>query len=68
MEILIGVGVFLFTLLLIHQGYFFVKKIYKPEQRKVHQRLKTLSMSGRGNEAIDIVKKRTLSEIPWLNR
>ena len=41
MEILIGLGVFLFTLLVIHQGYFFVKKIYKPEQRKVQRRLIT---------------------------
>jgi tight adherence protein B len=67
MEILIGLGVFLLTLLLIHQGYFFVKKIYKPEQRKVHQRLRTLSTSGQGSEAVDILKKKTLSEIPWLN-
>ena len=67
MEILIGLGVFLLTLLVIHQGYFFVKKIYKPEQRKVHQRLRTLSTSGQGSEAVDILKKKTLSEIPWLN-
>jgi tight adherence protein B len=67
MEILIGLGVFLFTLLVLHQGYFFVKRIYKPEQRKVQSRLKTLSLSGHGNEAIDILKKKTLSEIPWLN-
>jgi tight adherence protein B len=68
MEILIGLGVFLFTLLLIHQGYFFVKKIYKPEQKKVERRLRFLSLYGDRSEAVDIGKKRTLSEIPWLNR
>ncbi len=67
METLIGVGVFLLTLLIIYGGYFFVKKIYKPEQRKVHKRLKTLSTTARQNEAVDILKKRILSEIPWLN-
>src|SRR5512143_3421445 len=67
MEILIGLGVFFLTLLLIHQGYLFVKKIYKPEQRKVHERLRTLSTSGQGSESVDIRKKKTLSEIPWLN-
>ncbi len=67
MEILIGLGVFLFTLLLIHQGYFFVKKIYNPEQRKVQSRLKILSASGPGIEAVDISKKKVLSELPWLN-
>jgi len=54
----------LLTLFMIYGGYSFVKKIYKPERRKVHQRLKFL---GNRNEAIAIVKKRTLSEIPWLN-
>jgi tight adherence protein B len=67
MEILIGLGVFFLTLLLIHQGFFVVKKIYKPEQRKVLERLKTLSTSGQDGEAVDILKKKTLSDIPWLN-
>jgi tight adherence protein B len=64
MEKLIVVGVFLLTLFMIYGGYFFVKKIYKPEQRKLHQRLR---FHGSRNDAIAIEKKRTLSEIPWLN-
>lgn len=52
------------TLFMIYGGYFFIKRIYKPEQRKVHQRLRNL---GSRNDAIAIVKKRTLSEMPWLN-
>ncbi len=64
MEKMIVVGVFLLTLFMIYGGYFFVKKIYKPEQRKLHQRLK---FHGSRIDAIAIEKKRTLSEIPWLN-
>ncbi|HEX9021080.1 MAG TPA: type II secretion system F family protein, partial [Nitrospirota bacterium] len=66
MEILIGLGVFLLTLLVMQQGYSFIQKLYKPEQRKVQRRLKTLSES-QGSEAVDIVKKKRLSEIPWLD-
>ena len=68
MEILIGAGVFVLTMLLVYAGRFFGKKIYKPEQRQVHERLRFLSMAGRGNAAIDIVKKNILSNIPWLNK
>ncbi len=68
MELLIGAGVFILTLLLVYAGSFFGKKIYKPEQRQVHKRLRFLSMSERGNSAIDIVKKKILSDIPWLNK
>lgn len=67
MEILIALGVFLCTLLFISQGYVFVKKIYKPEQKNLHRRLRFFATAGPGDEAIDIVKKRTLSQIPWLN-
>ncbi len=68
MELLIGVGVFVLMLLLVYTGSFFAKKIYKPEQRQVQKRLRFLSMAGHGNEAIDILKKKILSEIPWLNK
>jgi tight adherence protein B len=67
MEILIGVGVFLLTLLAAHQGYLAVKKIYKPEQKSVVRRLRILSTYGSQNEEIDIVKNKALSQIPWLN-
>ncbi len=68
MEILISFGVFLLVLLFIHQGYRFIKRVYKPELKKTRDRLKIFSMSGHGNEPVDIRKKKTLSEIPWLNQ
>jgi tight adherence protein B len=64
MEKLIVLGVFLLTLFMIYGGYLFVKIIYKPEQRKALQRLR---FHRSRNDAIAIEKKRTLSEIPWLN-
>ncbi len=64
MEKLIIAGVFLLTLFIIYGGYFFAKKIYKPEQRKVRQRLR---FHGSRNDVIAIEKKRTLSDMPWLN-
>ena len=67
MEFLIGVAVFFLTLLVMYGGTFLVKEVVKPEQKQVHKRLRFLSMSRRGNEAIDIVKKKIMSEIPWLN-
>jgi tight adherence protein B len=67
MELLIGLGVFLFIFLAAHQGYSALRKIYKPEQKAVSRRLRILSTYGSRNEEIDIAKKRILSEIPWLN-
>ncbi len=67
MDILIGLGVFLLTLLVIHQGYYVIRKIYNPEHRKVQRRLQTISATGTGMETVDIAKKKVLSEIPWLN-
>ena len=67
MELLIVLGVFALTLLLIYQGRFYLQRIYRPEQKQVHQRLAALSTAGHRSEAVDILKKRTLSELPWLN-
>jgi tight adherence protein B len=67
MEIVIGIGVFILTFLLIHQGYFIVKRLYRPELKKVHGRLNSFSLSGNRAEAVNILKKKTLSDIPWLN-
>ncbi len=68
MELLIGISVFLLTLLLAYAGNIFYKKISKPEQRQVEKRLKFFSLARHGHEPIDILKKKILSEIPWLNR
>jgi tight adherence protein B len=68
MELLIGTCVFALTLLAGYAGRNFIKGIYNPDHARARKRLRFLSMTGRGNEAIDIVKKKIMSEIPWLNR
>ncbi len=64
MEKLIGIGIFFLTMLTLYGAYLFVKRVYRPEQRKVQQRLRVLGTHG---DAVEIVKKRTLSKLPWLN-
>lgn len=68
MEIMIGIGVFLFTLLFIYALYYTIKRLYKPEDRKVRERLRRFSLTALPGERTDILKKKILSEIPWLNR
>lgn len=69
MEILIGIAIFILVYLLIGGAYFAFKIIRNPEKKRVQMRLKVLSSAeGYENESIDIVRKRLLSEIPWLNR
>jgi tight adherence protein B len=68
MEILIGLGIFIVTVLVIEEGYFIVKAIWKPELKKIKRRLRTLSFVQYSNEAIDIEKKKILSQVSWLNR
>ncbi len=66
MELVIGTGVFLFTVLVLYGGYFyFIKRGNRPEFKEVRQRLVKFSTWQR--QKTDILKKKTLSEIPWLN-
>lgn len=68
MTIFIGIGIFISIVLLIEGGYFAFQAIRNPKLKKIRKRLRTLSAGGYGNEAIDIIRRRDLSEIPWLNR
>ncbi len=68
MEILIGLGIFILTTLIIEEGYFVVKAIWKPELKKIRRRLRILSSVQGSNVAIDIEKKKILSQVSWLNR
>jgi tight adherence protein B len=68
MDILIAIGIFVSIVLLIEGGYFAFRGIRRPEVKRVRRRLQALSPEGYGEEAIDIMRKRALSEVPWLNR
>jgi tight adherence protein B len=68
MEILIGLGIFILTVLVIEEGYVVIKAIRRPELKNIQRRLRTLSIAQHSNKAIDIEKKQTLSQVSWLNR
>ncbi len=68
MELLIGIGIFILTVLLIEGLYFLFSTIKSREKTTVRKRLKALSSSKIENESTDILRKKRLSEIPWFNR
>ncbi len=66
MDLLIGVGTFVFVVLLIEGGYFVFRTLGNPEEEKIKRRLNALTSLEYDN--LDIVRKRVFSEVPWLNR
>jgi tight adherence protein B len=68
MDIVIAIGIFLSVVLLIEGGYFVFRSIRRPEVKRVRRRLRSLSPESYGEETIDILRKRELSQVPWLNR
>jgi tight adherence protein B len=68
MDIVIAIGIFLSVVLLIEGGYFVFRSIRRPEVKGVRRRLRSLSPESYGEETIDILRKRELSQVPWLNR
>ena len=68
MGIIISIGIFITVVLLI-QGLIIGLRGYRDsESRTIKKRLRTLSAAGSDGGDIDIVRKRILSEVPWLNR
>lgn len=68
MNILIGVGIFIVVLLLLEGAYYAFVSMRNPEKKKVRARLRALSLGREyDNQGVDIVRKRLLSEVPWLN-
>jgi tight adherence protein B len=68
MDILIVIGIFIVTLILLEGGYLAFKSIQNPEKRGVLRRLRILSSREYENENIDILRKNLLSEVQWLNQ
>ena len=68
MELLIGLGTFLFILTMILGGYAFVENLRNPKKREVLRRLHTLSSTEYyEDEDIDIMRRELYSTLPWLN-
>lgn len=68
MELIISIGIFIGLILVIEGGYFAFKASRESERRRVKKRLRSLSSGGESSEEISILRKRLLSEVPWLNR
>jgi tight adherence protein B len=69
MDILIGVSVFIFTVLLIEGSYLFFKRVKNPELKGIRKRLRLLASEGYDTETIiSLLRKRSLSDVPWFNR
>lgn len=68
MDILIGIGVFISTVLLIEGFYLAVRTIRNPERVRVKRGLQALSFEDNITpKAVSIEKQRILSGIDWLN-
>ena len=66
MDLLIGIGTFVCVVFLIEGGYLVFRTLRSPEEREIRRRLNALTTLE--YDSVDIVRKRVLSEVPWLNR
>jgi tight adherence protein B len=67
MNILLAIGLFIAVLLFIEVGYGGLRSIQNPEKRLVRKRLSSITVTEE-DELIDVSRKRSFSQIPWLNR
>jgi len=68
MNIFFAIGLFIVVLLMIEAGYFCLRSIWKPEKHLVRRRLNSIAATVEENEMIDISRRRSFSQIPWLNQ
>ncbi len=64
MNTLIVIGLFITLVLLIEGSYFALRSLFNPERRRLHH----LSAGSSQRPEVEIVRKQTLSQIPWLHR
>jgi tight adherence protein B len=67
MTVLISAVLFLTVVLFIEGSYFTYVALHAPERQRIRRHLHDSSTSGR-SVAIDITRKKVLSEVPWLQR
>jgi tight adherence protein B len=67
MNLVIGIAIFMTLVLFIEGSLVAVRAIYNPERKRLRRRLERLSAEQSGSLPIDIVRKRVLSEVPWLD-
>lgn len=67
MDWILFVVVFIAVLAVIQSFLMLMRSRFSPEVGRLRKEIKALSADHKRPDDIDIVKKRTLSEIPWLN-
>jgi tight adherence protein B len=67
MNFVVGIAIFTTLVLLIEGSIVAFRAIRNPERKRLRQRLQRFSSEQKSGQPIDIVRKRVLSEIPWLN-
>jgi tight adherence protein B len=68
MTIAISVGIFLTIILLVEGAYFFYHQYVNPQSRTLKRRLRGGAARPKdGVEALEIIRQRKLSDLPWLN-
>ena len=68
MTIAISIGIFLTIILLVEGAYFFYHQYVNPQSRTLKRRLRGgAARPKEGVEALEIIRQRKLSDLPWLN-
>jgi tight adherence protein B len=65
---IIGLLMFAVLVLIAESTLYAFRTLRNPNRDKIHKRLKTLSSTAQEAELLDIVRKRILSEVPFLHR
>lgn len=67
MDIILFIGIFIAVLVTLQALFLLVRSRYNPEVVRLKREIGALSAANSGATDIDIVKKKTLSQIPWFN-
>lgn len=67
MDYLLPALIFITVLILVEMGYFALKGLRISEKKEVRTRLKALTVQAENEEPVDILRKNTMSGIPWLH-
>jgi tight adherence protein B len=68
MDLILFLSIFIVVLVLAQALFMFVRSRFNPEVVRLKREISTLSAGRKGASGVDIVKKRTLSQLPWLNK
>lgn len=67
MDLILFTGIFIVVLVMTQALFLLVRSRFNPEVVRLKREIGALSAGRNGATGVDIVKKRTLSQIPWFN-